>query len=92
MDFRHRAACRTVDPEVFFPLPGDEDGVAMARAVCAGCPVRSECLEFALRHGLDDGVFGGLTADERRAFRARSLVPRKVHPPVRAGRAVVRRS
>jgi hypothetical protein len=51
-DFRHLAACRGVDPEVFFPTA--EDGlqldaqVAAAKAVCARCLVQSECLAWAL--------------------------------------------
>jgi hypothetical protein len=68
-DFRHRAACREVDPELFFPTA--ESGtvwqaqVAAAKAVCAGCPVRAECLAWALQ-ALPDGVAGGMTPQERR--------------------------
>jgi hypothetical protein len=46
-----RAGCREVPPEVFFPVavagPAFERQVAAAKAVCAGCPVRSECLAAA---------------------------------------------
>lgn len=79
MNWQHHAACRDLDPELFFPLPLDVAGELAAKTVCGDCPVRSECLTFALRNGLDDGVWGGLTADERRAHRARSLRPRQVH-------------
>jgi WhiB family redox-sensing transcriptional regulator len=43
--------------------------VIEAKAVCAGCPVRSACLVFALERDLE-GVWGGTTEDERRALRA----------------------
>ncbi|MBN9100518.1 MAG: WhiB family transcriptional regulator [Pseudonocardia sp.] len=73
-DFRHRAACRSVDPEIFFPaaLSGDEyeTQVSIAKAVCAGCPVLADCLEWALS-GLPDGIAGGMTEHERRAEQAR---------------------
>lgn len=69
MDFRHLAACRRVDPELFFPVTETGPGaaqVARAKAVCNTCPVVADCLAFALEHGLTDGVFGGLSASERR--------------------------
>jgi hypothetical protein len=42
-----------------------------ARQVCAGCPVRQECLEFALCHGEVHGIWGGLTERDRRALQTR---------------------
>lgn len=64
------AACLDEDEELFFPLgesgAANERQIAQAKAVCARCPVRAECLEFALGNGLDEGVFGGLTPQERR--------------------------
>ncbi|HVW40937.1 MAG TPA: WhiB family transcriptional regulator [Amycolatopsis sp.] len=69
IDWRHRAACRDEDPELFFPVsemgPGARQ-VAQAKAVCARCPVRSDCLSHALDNGLDHGIFGGTTESERR--------------------------
>lgn len=71
-DWRLRAACRDEDPELFFPLsevgPGARQ-VERAKAVCAHCPVRAECLGYALDNGLEHGVFGGTTESERRALR-----------------------
>lgn len=68
-EWAERAACQFEDPELFFPVsevgPGARQ-VAQAKAVCARCPVRLDCLGFALDHGLDHGVFGGTTPDERR--------------------------
>ena len=73
-DFRHRAACRSVDPEVFFPtaVAGREfeTQVSVAKVVCAGCPVRSECLTWALA-ALPDGIAGGMTEHERRREQVR---------------------
>lgn len=64
-DWTDLAACVGQDPELWFPLG---DG-AKAKAVCASCPVRADCLRFALDSGLDDGIFGGLDADDRRALK-----------------------
>ncbi|WP_410661759.1 WhiB family transcriptional regulator [Amycolatopsis sp. lyj-112] len=64
-----QAACRGVDPELFFPVteigPGAQQ-VARAKDVCARCPVASACLDFAVDNGLAYGVFGGLSGAERR--------------------------
>ncbi|EID53436.1 WhiB family transcriptional regulator [Saccharomonospora xinjiangensis] len=63
------AACRDEDPELFFPVSDMGPGArqtARAKAVCARCPVRDQCLRYALENGLDHGIFGGLTERERR--------------------------
>lgn len=71
-DFRDRAACRDVDPELFFPL-GDggpaQARVDAAKAVCRRCPVRLSCLDLAMSTGQDEGVWGGLDPRERRRLR-----------------------
>jgi WhiB family redox-sensing transcriptional regulator len=73
-DWRHHAACRgTKDPELFFPPSDSGPGAqqtAEAKAVCGNCPVRSDCAEYAMGTGLDHGVFGGMTENERRGARA----------------------
>jgi WhiB family redox-sensing transcriptional regulator len=88
MDWRHLAACRGMDPEQWFPTDegkGRESvGAQAPRAVCAGCPVREQCLAWALRTGQDDGVWGGLTSPERRALRSGRL-RRSPHRRSRAG-------
>jgi hypothetical protein len=70
--WRGRAACRGVDPELFFPAaergPVRAVQVAAAKAVCAGCPVRAECLAEALAR-IPYGIAGGLTENERRRLR-----------------------
>lgn len=68
-DWRNQAACRAVDPETFFPIgqgPATRVTERDAKRVCGWCPVRTECLEYALGTGQYTGVWGGLTEDERR--------------------------
>ena len=56
--------CRDSAPEVFFPHDGA--GVALAQQICRGCPVRAECLEFAIDNRIADGVWGGRSERARR--------------------------
>lgn len=58
------ARCRGINPAEFFPSDGS--GVEAARRMCAECPVRAECLEYALEHRIDQGVWGGASERERR--------------------------
>lgn len=53
--------------DLFFPVSEeDTDRAEAAKAICARCPVQAACLQFALNHGEDHGVWGGLTEGERR--------------------------
>jgi WhiB family redox-sensing transcriptional regulator len=74
-DWGPRAACRSADPELFFPVsetgPSTAD-MATAKAVCARCPVCSECLAFALATRQTHGVWGGTIPGERTALRKRA--------------------
>ena len=65
------AACRepAIDPDLFFPLGELDTEVAAAKTICARCPAISECLDWALRTGEPDGVWGGATPLERRRLR-----------------------
>ena len=80
-DWRALGACRDEDPELFFPIsamgPAAEQAAA-AKAVCARCRVRSQCLAFALANRQDYGVWGGKTEEERRAMRTRRRTARRV--------------
>lgn len=67
MVWQSRANCAGADPELFFPERGAS--LAEARAVCAGCTVRTECLDYALAIGEKYGVWGGLSERERRRLR-----------------------
>jgi WhiB family redox-sensing transcriptional regulator len=66
--WRRSAACRGLDPEIFFPSIDIEEDDAFddAKAVCTVCAVRETCLEFALQVREKEGVWGGATEKERR--------------------------
>ena len=71
-DWRDHAACRDTDPELFFPVGNAGPALHQldrAKQVCAGCPVRAPCLEWALASGQEAGVWGGTSEDERCALR-----------------------
>jgi WhiB family redox-sensing transcriptional regulator len=73
-DWRDHAACRGLDPDLFFPVgtAGPAlDQIGRAKRVCARCPVRARCLEWALNSGQETGVWGGTSEDERRVLRRR---------------------
>jgi len=75
MDWRHEAACRDEDPELFFPIGNTGPAISQideAKAVCRICPVVEPCLQWALDTGQDAGVWGGLSEDERRALKRRT--------------------
>lgn len=72
MEWVHRARCKDEDPELFFPVGTTgpaADQIDDAKAVCDGCEVRLQCLEWALATGQDAGVWGGTSEDERRSIR-----------------------
>src|SRR5260370_42449568 len=74
MDWRNYAACRDVDPELFFPIGNTGPALLQideAKQVCARCKVSEACLQWALDSGQDSGVWGGLSEDERRAPKRR---------------------
>ncbi|MGW2112007.1 WhiB family transcriptional regulator [Streptomyces sp. NPDC001948] len=70
-----RPACADEDPELFFPI-GDSGPALLqekeAKAVCRRCPLMESCLQGALERGENYGVFGGLSAKERRSLKRRA--------------------
>jgi len=66
-------SCREHPSEVFFPSDGV--GVTLAQRICATCPVRQPCLEYALEHRIDHGVWGGTSERERRRILKRRREP-----------------
>ena len=90
-DWRDRAACRGMDLELFFPVGNAGPAllqIGQAKQVCAGCPVRMPCLQWALDSGQEAGVWGGTSEDERRALRSRRMRPASIRPDAaRSGRA-----
>lgn len=63
-------ACNGMDTEKFFRPQGSQE-TADAKEICAGCPVRTMCLERALEYPEteDHGVLGGLDEWERKRLR-----------------------
>ena len=62
--WRDHAACRGVDPGIFYPSSDEE--ADQAKAICEQCSVRQACLEHALLIREKEGVWGGATERERR--------------------------
>ena len=59
-DWRQLAACRHADPELFFPVSTSGpslDQITQAKAICAGRPVRRQCLALALDTRQNHGVW-----------------------------------
>jgi WhiB family redox-sensing transcriptional regulator len=69
--WRELAACRGADLNLFFP--GRGESAEPARRVCAGCPVREPCLDYALSNGIIHGIWGGLAERDRRELRSRRV-------------------
>jgi WhiB family transcriptional regulator, redox-sensing transcriptional regulator len=70
-DWRQLAACRHADPELFFPISASDaslDQITQAKTICAGCPVRRQCLGFAVDTRQNHGVWGGMSEQERRLW------------------------
>lgn len=71
-EWQQRGSCRAVDSEVFFPpmhfehKPEREAREAKAKAICDGCPVRIECLTWALEVREPHGVWGGASEGDRK--------------------------
>lgn len=77
--WRREANCSGVDPELFYPQRGGSkvlqaEQIRQAKAVCAGCTVRAQCLADALEHQENHGIWGGLSERERR--RLQTKLPR----------------
>jgi WhiB family transcriptional regulator, redox-sensing transcriptional regulator len=73
-----RASCTQVAPDLFFADGTNLVDTKLAKAVCKGCPVIDQCLEYALVNRMDHGVWGGLNDRERKALLRRMKVPRKI--------------
>jgi WhiB family redox-sensing transcriptional regulator len=71
-EWMQRGLCREIPPSTFFPSDGV--GVEVARRICAECPVKDACLEYALANHIDHGVWGGCSERERRRILKRRRV------------------
>jgi WhiB family transcriptional regulator, redox-sensing transcriptional regulator len=79
--WRRHAICRDTDPNIFFPV--GTTGFALnqidkAKRVCDECPVRVECLDYALETNQDSGIWGGTSEEERRGLRRQYVARQKV--------------
>lgn len=63
------AACRGTNPNLFFPPRGSNTQMTNAKQICSTCPVRPECLQYALDNHCTHGVWGGTSERERRRIR-----------------------
>jgi WhiB family transcriptional regulator, redox-sensing transcriptional regulator len=89
-----QALCARVDPEMFFPKPGNVEPAVtrLALAICARCEVRAACLQYAVDEHITHGIWGGETANQRRERRKHSGAgPRRRPRPTvcSAGHALV---
>lgn len=70
-EFMKYGNCADMDPNVFYPERGDHLHLREAKAVCAGCTVRDECLAYALAPPVEKwGIWGGTSERERRRMRS----------------------
>ena len=79
-DWRQKASCRSVDPDLFFPVGTTGialDQIEQAKAVCRACEARVECLEFALATNQESGVWGATSEEERRKLRKQWLAAQR---------------
>lgn len=66
-DWMDAANCATTDPELFIIDKGGS--TLQAKRICAACPVRTACLQYALDEDIRTGIYGGQTVTQRRALR-----------------------
>jgi WhiB family transcriptional regulator, redox-sensing transcriptional regulator len=80
MTWRNRSACLDESPELFFPIGSARPALLQAeaaKAVCRRCAVAGTCLSWAIEARQDEGVWGGMSEDERRALKRRTARARK---------------
>jgi WhiB family redox-sensing transcriptional regulator len=68
-----RAACKGTDPESFFVEDRGCDYTNVVKTICKSCPVKNECLNFAVKYRMQ-GYWGGSTEQERRRMRRYNMV------------------
>lgn len=68
-DWRDDAVCATTDPDLFFPDKRDDRAEAQAKKVCKRCPVREQCLEYALENEEEYGIWGMTSPEDRLLMR-----------------------
>jgi WhiB family redox-sensing transcriptional regulator len=69
-------------PDMFFLDKGDRQGpekIRMTKELCSKCPVKLLCLEYALEANEENGIWGGLTRNERNALKRNEIVRERVY-------------
>jgi WhiB family redox-sensing transcriptional regulator len=66
----HGLPAKEID-KLFFHAARNHRAIAEAKAICGGCPVKKACFDYALDNEIRQGMWGGLTEDERRPWHAR---------------------
>jgi WhiB family transcriptional regulator, redox-sensing transcriptional regulator len=71
-----RALCAGADPDAWFPDRSRRQSLTLAKRICGHCPVRAECLDYALSGadtwaGISNGIWGGTTPRDRAQIRRR---------------------
>jgi len=82
MSWRSKAACLGKDTELFFPAGSSGPALEQAeqaKTICRQCQVITQCLEWAVATGQNNGIWGGLTEEERHAL-CRSRQQRRISP------------
>ena len=70
------AACKDYfNPDLFFPETREQRAkrLPLIRNICGGCPVRKECLTYAIKNRIPDGFWGGLSPSERGMINTRKM-------------------
>ena len=72
MTWLNQARCLNEDPELFFPVgntgPALEQ-IEQAKSICRQCNVAANCLEYAIKENQDNGIWGGLSEEERKSLK-----------------------
>ena len=80
--WRNRAVCKDTDPDLFFPVGTTGQALVQierAKEVCNTCPVKSDCLEYALETNQDSGIWGGLDEEQRRNIRRQAAARQRLY-------------
>ena len=78
--WRRDAICRDTDPDLFFPVGTTGNALVQidrAKEVCDQCPVKVDCLDYALETNQDSGIWGGTSEEERRVLRRQYVARNK---------------
>ncbi|MBT8211883.1 MAG: WhiB family transcriptional regulator [Acidimicrobiia bacterium] len=76
-NWREDASCLGAEADLFFPISEESSEATRAKAICEGCPVRDECLQYAFSTKQTEGVWGGMTGSERRRYLRRERERRR---------------